>query len=435
MANEQIMPRDERLRLGPPTTLDFERLVDEAATVRLRKVLSYGESRYRDDSVNHAMTLTYGDIYRKYIRIRELILRQKWTGEDGEALRDAFLDMANYGLMGVQLWDKFMEPHASKINETYHECDQDQDSKPFWNDNTSVDLSGIDESLRVGCATHEGAVNMASAWMETARRNEAEVEYWRNKANAAEAKLSQLSPEDTTPRVDQIAIFSRDPQRTKQMFAKFFDIVEWADDHVVANGRVFGQDARNNADLAFNYQLMGKGLEFEILHYPPSKDNPNWLEKTGNGTNCGVQAGFSHLGMHVDDNAMRFFLERAQAMGIGIAQEVYTESHTNPAIKDSRRYHYVILDTRVLFGFDLKLIERLPYDPSVSGPEPSGETMEATVPVSDGKPLLLERISLLEDLRKAETEVAAERETATSSGVGPKGPGANSNCYKEGDES
>jgi hypothetical protein len=41
---------------------------------------------------------------------------------------------------------------------------------------------------------------------------------------------------------------------------------------------------------------------------------------------------------------------------------VDTYLHTNPVIKDSRRYTYVIFNTRDILGVDLKFIVRRPVE-------------------------------------------------------------------------
>ena len=56
-----------------------------------------------------------------------------------------------------------------------------------------------------------------------------------------------------------------------------------------------------------------------------------------------------------------FFAER----DIPVAQEVFTESHTNPVIAGQRWYNYVIFDTKDILGVDLKFIVRL-AEPNVA---------------------------------------------------------------------
>jgi hypothetical protein len=57
----------------------------------------------------------------------------------------------------------------------------------------------------------------------------------------------------------------------------------------------------------------------------------------------------------------KFFRDR----GIQIAQEVFTDSHSNPAIAGKRSYNYVIFDTRKILGVDLKFIVRIEVNDSI----------------------------------------------------------------------
>ena len=47
---------------------------------------------------------------------------------------------------------------------------------------------------------------------------------------------------------------------------------------------------------------------------------------------------------------------------IPVAQEVVTESHTNPVIAGKRTYNYVIFDTKEILGVDVKFIVRKNHD-------------------------------------------------------------------------
>lgn len=151
--------------------------------------------------------------------------------------------------------------------------------------------------------------------------------------------------------IEQIAINPIDPAAAKKLLSEI-GAMAWADDHVVASGYVFGEPGKNEANLSFNYNL-GKNdaapLEFEILEYT---EGNNWMNRRPHSV--------SHLGMHCTAEELLRWREFFHARGIGVAQEVVTESHTNPAIKDSRRYNYVIFDTADILGVDLKFIVRLP---------------------------------------------------------------------------
>ena len=150
--------------------------------------------------------------------------------------------------------------------------------------------------------------------------------------------------------IEQVALCPRDPEAAIRLL-KEIGLDEWVEDHVVANGRVFDQPGKNEADLAFNYQNTrpeGKPLELEVLHYTRG---PNWM--------VGRQPAVSHLGMHCTSDELDEFRLKFHALGIGVSQEVFTESHTNPYLLEvKRKYQYVIFDTRRILGVDLKFIVR-----------------------------------------------------------------------------
>lgn len=135
-------------------------------------------------------------------------------------------------------------------------------------------------------------------------------------------------------------------------------LTEWVNDTVKAQGYVFGKTGANVANLNFNYQAgdgndvqASKALELEVLEYT---QGANWLDERP--TNV------SHLGMHVTNEQLLAYRAYFGSKGIGVAQEVMTNEHTNEAIKDSRRYNYVIFDTYEILGVDLKFIVRLNTD-------------------------------------------------------------------------
>lgn len=149
--------------------------------------------------------------------------------------------------------------------------------------------------------------------------------------------------------IEQLAIAPKDPARAMELLHDL-GACEWAHDHVVALGQVFEIPTTNAADLAYNYELNrqdGKPLEFEVLNY---RHGLNWIA-----TNAPT---VSHLGMHCTAAELVEWRAFFEARGIFVAQEVETQSHTNPVIKDTRRYQYVIFSTRHILGVDLKFIVR-----------------------------------------------------------------------------
>jgi hypothetical protein len=150
--------------------------------------------------------------------------------------------------------------------------------------------------------------------------------------------------------IEQIAICPTDPVKAKSLLADL-GLDEWVEDHVVADGRVFGLSGTNEANLSFNYQNTRPGdkpLELEVLNYTTG---PNWMS--------GRQPTVSHIGMHCTEEELERFRQKLNTMGIKVAQEVFTRSHTNEfLIEQKRKYHYVIFDTRAILGVDLKFIVR-----------------------------------------------------------------------------
>lgn len=290
---------------------EYEGLVDEMANIRLAKVHEYGPDLQLIDNWPEASLMAFANIGRKWRRLRNLMFTipflKKRTLEAGEAfsLRENLLDMANYCLYAVQMLDKLLLGHAS-LEARGPKLEFLEEVAPFDFD------------------------------------------------------LEEEQPPPNPFRIEQVAIATRDPGRLKAAL-KLIGLTEWSTDRVRAQGNVFGEHGINDAELNFNYQL--GGFEFELLTY---KNGPNWLDHIQHRKDPGeYYEGLSHLGMHVED--MEVAKAKLLGAGYSIAQEVVTQSHTNPAIKDSRRYHYVIFYTREAFGFDLKLIKRLAV-PMTTGP-------------------------------------------------------------------
>lgn len=148
-------------------------------------------------------------------------------------------------------------------------------------------------------------------------------------------------------RIEQIAIAPYNPEAAIELLTAL-GAGEWAKDHVVASGEVFGWGQKNEADLAFNYQLCTGGKEFEVLHYTKGI---NWMDWRGNTV--------SHLGMHCTAEELVEFKEFFSRRHIGIAQEVVTSSHSNPVIAGKRTYNYCIFNTKKILSVDLKFIVRI----------------------------------------------------------------------------
>ena len=154
--------------------------------------------------------------------------------------------------------------------------------------------------------------------------------------------------------VEQIAVAVPNVTKAKALMARI-GAMAWHDDTVVAKGEVFGVASENVANLHFNYELGNpeqKPLEFEILDY---QRGGNWVDSIPRYDDQGV---VTHLGMHCTADELVKWRELFAEENIGVAQEVETQSHTNPVIAGKRTYNYVIFSTRGILGVDLKFIVR-----------------------------------------------------------------------------
>ena len=95
----------DRIKKGSEHQLRYEEILAHIAQTRLRKCELYGEDRYEsrhDDEFNAWMC--FSDVYRKFIRLEQLTkLYANGDEEAGKALKDAYLDIANYGIAGFQI--------------------------------------------------------------------------------------------------------------------------------------------------------------------------------------------------------------------------------------------------------------------------------------------------------------------------------------------
>lgn len=148
--------------------------------------------------------------------------------------------------------------------------------------------------------------------------------------------------------IEQVAICPLDPQRAIALLEDM-EAVNWTSDTVKAHGSVHGrEEERSIGFLNFNYELLKNAREFEVLHY--DAESNNWMRARA--------PRVSHLGMHCSEEELDRWKEFFRTRGILIAQELWTDSHTNPMIRDKRKYHYCIFDTYDILSVDLKFIVR-----------------------------------------------------------------------------
>lgn len=126
-------------------------------------------------------------------------------------------------------------------------------------------------------------------------------------------------------------------------------MLNWVRDTVTAKGLVRDCESINTANLSFNYDAID-GKELELLEYI---EGNNWLQPFGDTPMV------SHIGMHCTEDELEGWYALMERHKCPVVQDVRTLRHTNPIIKDTRRYHYVIFGTRWLIGVDMKFIVRI----------------------------------------------------------------------------
>lgn len=104
-----------RLLSGGKHQQAYEIIACDLAEQRMAKCKLYGESRYEENDKEFDLWMCFSDIHRKYIRLRQLTqLAREGDGQAINALLDAYRDIANYGIMGIQILNKYYETVADE---------------------------------------------------------------------------------------------------------------------------------------------------------------------------------------------------------------------------------------------------------------------------------------------------------------------------------
>lgn len=97
--------------VGLKTQIEYEKVLAEAAKIRVYKVVQYGEERLEEKDADLNLWMLYCDIWRKFSRLKRMIRNILKNGDPDsiKKLRSDCLDMLNYGAMGVQIIDRLGE--------------------------------------------------------------------------------------------------------------------------------------------------------------------------------------------------------------------------------------------------------------------------------------------------------------------------------------
>lgn len=124
----------------------------------------------------------------------------------------------------------------------------------------------------------------------------------------------------------------------------------WHHDTALLKGHDDGIEVVKSARMAFNYDILP--MEFEYVTYHGARNRHDSRD--------GGQPFISHLSTMVEDvDAMCRLMAEEYAM---VPYHTFTTSeHTNPNVKFRKRFKEAIFNTNALFGYDIKLIQRIPW--------------------------------------------------------------------------
>jgi hypothetical protein len=149
----------------------------------------------------------------------------------------------------------------------------------------------------------------------------------------------------------QVAIYTDEPERAIEQYERL-GYRNWVYDQADLIGNLEGEAVVTKAYMAFNYDIFPGELEF--LRYI----GPNRHQQEGRD---GEVPFISHMSTYVDN----VFLESTQiykTFGMIPYHQFITGNNTNPAVKGLKRFIECIYDFRDLLGYDLKLIQKVPWD-------------------------------------------------------------------------
>jgi len=151
----------------------------------------------------------------------------------------------------------------------------------------------------------------------------------------------------------QIAMYVQDPDQSVKVMREM-GYENWVYDEADLVGDVQGEAISTHGRMWFNYEFDGRELEF--LHY----EGPSWHSFDGRTTADGyaTQPFLSHKSVYVDN--LGATCEKLERLGLVAVQRFETQNHINKHLLDKHeRFREAVYGTRHVFGFDIKLIQRI----------------------------------------------------------------------------
>lgn len=111
----KILNQQEREFLANKNDLKFhshvERALDMALSLKIFKVLDYGENKYVRKSTSAMLWLAYSDVWKKFIRLEKLTEGACDPARENrikvmKKLRDDYMDIANYAIDAIAMIDE-----------------------------------------------------------------------------------------------------------------------------------------------------------------------------------------------------------------------------------------------------------------------------------------------------------------------------------------
>lgn len=149
----------------------------------------------------------------------------------------------------------------------------------------------------------------------------------------------------------QVAIFTADRDAAVEKY-EALGYNNWVFDDADLLGVLNGEPVITKARMAFNYDIFPGELEF--LEYR----GPNRHSLEGRD---GTQPFISHMSTYVEDVFAASMILYREA-GILPYHKFVTANNTNPAVAGKKRFVECIYDYRDVLGYDLKLIQKVPWN-------------------------------------------------------------------------
>ena len=145
----------------------------------------------------------------------------------------------------------------------------------------------------------------------------------------------------------QIAIYAANQDNAVD-FYKEMGHTDWIEDFAILHGWLDGELVETKAHIQFNYDIMPMELEF-LTYMGPNRHTAQGRD--------GVVPFISHMSVYTDD-----VFDVAMNMPMKPYHRFVTRDHMNPGVRDKKRFIECIYDTRNVLGYDIKFIQKVPWN-------------------------------------------------------------------------